>query len=315
MTEPRYVLVVDDNPADVRRLQDRLRWLGFSLLHATSDTEALAMIEERNIPIVVTAWGSRKVDGAALCRGLRARATDGFVYVIAIAEAGVADDLVAALDAGVAEILLKPVDDAQLRARLHTAERTLRLEEKLRESLARTTHLEQYDPLTELLNRDHMYRKLEAAVRHAGRYGRPISVAVCDVDDFSAVNRYHGRDTGDAVLTTIAGRLAGQIRAGSDWIARHSDDAFAVVLPEIDLVGALAAAERLRQVVAATPVDTPVGPLSVGVSVGVAAVPPPPDVDAVTVEQILDLADRCLGQARNEDGNRCVGRELLIPLS
>lgn len=310
-----HVLVVDDNPSDVSHLQELLEGQGYLARHAGGRREALELVERHNIPIVLAAWGSSEVDAAGLCRALRPRTADGFLYLVALADDGADDALEDALGVGAHEILTKPVEGVQLQARLRAAERHLQREEKLRASLARTAHLEQHDALTELINRDHMYRKLEAGVRHAGRYRRPLSVVLCDLDDFTAINRYHGRATGDAVLTAIAGRLAGQIRAGSDWIARHSDDAFAVVLPEIDLIGGLAAAERLRQVVAATPVDTPVGPLGVTVSIGVAAMPPPPEVDAVTVEQLLDLADRCLGQARDDGGNRCVGRELLIPIS
>ena len=101
------------------------------------------------------------------------------------------------------------------------------------------------DPLTGLAHHGAFHEALADEARRAERYGHPLSLAVIDLDHFKAVNDAHGHSTGDNVLREVAGRL--RIRARSiDVTGRLGGEEFAWLMPETDVAGAAAGAERLR---------------------------------------------------------------------
>ena len=101
------------------------------------------------------------------------------------------------------------------------------------------------DPLTGLAHHGAFHEALADEARRAERYGHPLSLAVIDLDHFKAVNDAHGHSTGDDVLREVAGRL--RIRARSiDVTGRVGGEEFAWLMPETDVAGAAAGAERLR---------------------------------------------------------------------
>src|SRR5690606_35842872 len=124
------------------------------------------------------------------------------------------------------------------------------------------------DPLTGAYNRRHLMEQLPLGIARAARYGRPLSVIMCDGDCFKAINDTHGHLCGDAVLSAMVARLRGAIRAFG-WIARYGGEEFVVVLAETNVAGAAVTAELLRQCVGDTPFASPAGPLAVSASFGV----------------------------------------------
>src|SRR5437763_4948286 len=120
------------------------------------------------------------------------------------------------------------------------------------------------DPLTGLLNHRTFHERLQTEVRRAQRYGRALSLAVVDVDNFKHVNDLAGHEAGDRVLADVARRL-GSLARTEDVFARIGGDEFALLLPETDRMQALAALERARQVVAASPVEVGRTPISAGI--------------------------------------------------
>ena len=106
------------------------------------------------------------------------------------------------------------------------------------------------DPLTELKNRRAMTDALDSELDRARRYDRPLSVALFDLDHFKAVNDDFGHEAGDAVLLAFARVLQGAARS-SDVVARWGGEEFLVLLPEADLEGARAFADRVRAAIAA----------------------------------------------------------------
>jgi diguanylate cyclase (GGDEF)-like protein len=95
-------------------------------------------------------------------------------------------------------------------------------------------------------------------------------LAFIDVDHFKRVNDQFGHAAGDSVLFGVADRLAENIRR-SDILGRVGGEEFAVCMPNVTLQDARALAERLRRAVTLAPFETPVGPVPVTVSIGVAA--------------------------------------------
>jgi diguanylate cyclase (GGDEF)-like protein len=179
------------------------------------------------------------------------------------------------------------------------------LQRLYRELERRSTH----DGLTGVLNRAAFDERLATACDDADRRGRPVSLLMVDIDFFKHINDAHGHQTGDDVLRNVA-RILDEVTRRGDMVARYGGEEFAVILRECDDGSALAMAERLRKVIAASAFDEPaVADLNITASVGCATRLP----HASTPKAFVKAADEALYQAKEAGRNRvCVGR-LAIP--
>jgi diguanylate cyclase (GGDEF)-like protein len=125
------------------------------------------------------------------------------------------------------------------------------------------------------------------------RYGHPLAVLSCEIDEFNLIIERFGPVAGDDVLRAFVARSAGCIRSTSDWLAQTGEQEFMIVLPETPVRGAHRVAEKLRQILATEPVATRAGPIRISVSIGVTAVEPNHELDAsVRIGDMLRAADR-----------------------
>jgi len=161
------------------------------------------------------------------------------------------------------------------------------------------------DPLTGCRNRRVLQRGLlEAELARSRRYGSALSVVLCDIDHFKRINDSHGHAAGDRVLGEFAALLRAMTRETVDSVIRYGGEEFLVVLPETDLPGALALAERVRQAFADASIAVEGGArVAATASFGVATVPawhlvPPEHVDA-----LIGVADEELYAAKRGGRN------------
>jgi diguanylate cyclase (GGDEF)-like protein len=172
------------------------------------------------------------------------------------------------------------------------------------DALERTFHetlldLSTKDPLTGLANRGNTLVEFQNRFGLSLRYDRPLSVVVCDLDFFKAVNDTYGHGAGDLVLHSFGERLLKSLRE-SDLAGRIGGEEFLVILPETDLAGAVRFAERLRHAVADMPMVLPNRAIEVTCSLGVAERLP---VDQEP-GQLLARADAALYGAKAGGRNR-----------
>jgi diguanylate cyclase (GGDEF)-like protein len=104
------------------------------------------------------------------------------------------------------------------------------------------------DPLTTLHTRPVFVAALEKEIQRAERFGHPFAMILFDVDNLAEINATHGYGSGDRILERIGITIRNYFRE-TDWVARTSGDAFAVLLPEIQRVNAERLADRVRNVV------------------------------------------------------------------
>lgn len=127
----RKVLAIEDDRV-VRTVVRRLvEGLGYDALEAGSGEEGLAVFERTAPAIVITDWMLPGIDGPEVCRRIRAASGRGYTSVLVLTSRSDKEDQVEALEAGADDFLVKPVQRAELRARLRTADRILDLEAAL----------------------------------------------------------------------------------------------------------------------------------------------------------------------------------------
>lgn len=158
------------------------------------------------------------------------------------------------------------------------------------------------DALTGVPNRRHLFALADHAIATANRYDRPLSCIMFDIDHFKRVNDTHGHAVGDEVLVAVAARVGGAIR-DVDIVGRYGGEEFGVILPETDREGALLVAERLRSLVASTPIETEAGPIELTISLGVA------EVNGATTDasSFFERADRAMYRAKRAGRNQVQG--------
>lgn len=158
-----------------------------------------------------------------------------------------------------------------------------------------------YEGLTGLLRREAILEQLGSEVERALRYGRPLAVALADLDHFKGINDRHGHLAGDALLRRTAQVIAGELR-GTDAVGRYGGEEFLLVLPETDLQGATAVAEKVRRRVQETTVPVEDGPpINATVSIGLATLG---GEGSLTSRDLIAAADRALYEAKSTGRNR-----------
>ncbi|HEY3778126.1 MAG TPA: PleD family two-component system response regulator [Rhizomicrobium sp.] len=296
------ILLVEDRPESLNWFKSTLG-ADHDLVALDVFEDALARVRSGAFDLMIVSLGLRGFDGLRLCSQLRSLPEGRNVPILVLVSEGDRRKLHQALEMGVNDYLMRPVDKNELVARVRTQLRKKRYADTLRKNVDLSVEMAVTDPLTGLHNRRYMVRHLETLMASAAHSGKPLSFLIIDVDHFKSVNDSHGHAAGDEVLRAFAGRIESNTRA-MDMACRYGGEEFVVVMPETDAAVALSVAERLRQSVEASPfrISRPPGELHLTVSIGIAGFEMPED----TAEALLHRADQALYRAKNEGRNRVV---------
>ena len=277
---------------DRRHVREALSLVGDALA-ASHDTEAL-------LPVIVqTAMEAAGATEARLLRGdeevVRAgrRSSSRAPLVLALGT----DD-----DGNPLRLLMYspgggPSEDARELAEWFVSQAAIALENARLHGIVKRQAVT--DDLTGLANRRRFVEALEAELNRAERFGTELAVVIGDLDDFKSINDRFGHEFGNDVLRAVGDLLRASSR-DVDVAARLGGEEFAMLLPQTDLAGGAAAAERLREGLARLSLPSPDGGrLRVTASFGVASYPPTDSVD-----HLLRLADSALYRAKAEGKDR-----------
>ena len=296
------VLLVDERASAQARMRDML--LAVADVEAATDPQtSFFQAAEGNYDCVLVTTGLSGFDPLRLCSQLRSLDRTRFLPLVMLAERGQEDIVLRALDLGVNDYLLRPIDEQELTARLRTQIRRKRYTEELRSSVAQTIELAITDGLTGLHNRRYLDSHLQTLFERAASRQRPLSLMMTDIDRFKRINDKHGHAVGDEVLREFARRLRKNVR-GIDLACRYGGEEFVVVMPDTEQAVAERVAERIRHEIETLPFDGAAQPLDVTVSIGVASMSTGRD----TLEALLKRADGALYEAKKTGRNRVVAR-------
>jgi len=308
--EKPTILLVEDEPTTRLMTSRQLTRAGYEVEAVSNGAEALAMLKTRFIPLLLTDWDMPQMNGVALCKAVRDMKLEGYVYTILLTAREGTANVIEGLAAGADDYLTKPPDDNELRARLNTGRRILKLEQSLRAANRRIHLLSVTDALTATYSRRYMMEHLPLEIEQGRRYGRPLSVVLCDIDLFKAVNDTHGHQAGDDVLRDFAKLVMNSTRKDIDWVARYGGEEFLIVLPETSVPDAITVAEKTRLTIAAHPFEIADGTLSISASFGVAGYDSMQALRGVGVDTLIAEADRCLYRSKDAGRNRVTGDAL-----
>lgn len=162
------------------------------------------------------------------------------------------------------------------------------------------------DPLTDTYNRRHFFDITKREMERSKRHDRELSLLMIDVDHFKRINDRFGHPVGDEALCTLA-FLSRKMLRDSDILGRLGGEEFAVLLPETDQEAAHLAADRLRETIAQASVSSPIGPVTLTVSIGVATL----DQRCKDVSMLFSRADQALYAAKiaGRDQVHCWSRD------
>ena len=168
----------------------------------------------------------------------------------------------------------------------------------------RLRQLSTVDRLTGLLNRGYFDERIEEEASRARRYGRPLTVALIDLDKFKQFNDTYGHAAGDDALRTLANVLKLSVRR-SDIVARYGGEEFVVMFPETPVHEAMEKLETIRERIAALRIVIArrTVPAQITMSAGVSSWPE----DGSAVDEVLFTADERLFAAKRAGRNRVVG--------
>ncbi|HEY4303046.1 MAG TPA: PleD family two-component system response regulator [Gemmatimonadaceae bacterium] len=303
------ILIVDDHEDNVELLKARLESWGYGTVSATDGEMALQKVEEEPPDLILLDVMMPKIDGIEVARRVKANDNLPFIPIIMQTALDATENKVEGLEAGADDYITKPIDFAELKARLTSMLRIKRLQEDLEErerqlleANERLRHMSQTDGLTGLDNRRNLEERIEEMFEHAKRLNEPFSCVMCDLDRFKSVNDTYGHQAGDNILKQFAKILRNEVRE-IDRAGRFGGEEFMLLLPGTVLDAAVTFAERVRKQIESHTFTFDQTSIQKTASIGVSAWPHPRIKDC---DALVRAADDALYVAKETGRNRVV---------
>ncbi len=263
------ILIADDDPLSRRLLEKTLERVGYEVISVPDGRQAVKSLSATDAPrLALLDWMMPELDGPGVCREIRKRRQQNYVYMLLLTSRQSKEDTVVGLESGADDYLVKPFNADELKARLRTGERILHLEDCLVEAREDMRFKATHDHLTTLWNRAVIMDLLGRELTRSQRENGCTAVLLGDLDHFKNVNDNHGHLVGDQVLREVARRLLLSVRS-YDFVGRYGGEEFLVVLNNCRPDSAFGRAEEIRKTICTRPIQTDAGPLGVTMSLGV----------------------------------------------
>ena len=284
------VVVIDDDIVQSKRAIDALQKEYKARAFATAE-EATEHLKQHPADMVVISTLMAETDGLRLATQFKAIDSLRHVPTMMLVDEDDMALMLKALDLGVNDYLMTPLDTNEMLARVKTQLRRKRYQDALKSNYKESVSMAITDGLTKLYNRHYLDTHLNNLVESSLQNGKNMSIALMDMDHFKSVNDTYGHDVGDEILIQLSKVIVDSTRS-ADLVARYGGEEFVVLMPETDFQSAYDVSERIRATVEATQfkVSHDIGILNKTVSVGVATIHHGGD----TPEKMLKRADNAL---------------------
>jgi two-component system cell cycle response regulator len=294
------ILIVDDQPANVRLLEQMLGAAGYTCVNTTLDPRAVCALHRKHrYDLILLDLQMPGMDGFQVMEGLKEIENDGYLPILVVtAQPG---HRLQALTSGAKDFISKPFDLLEAKTRIHNMLEVRLLYKQLQESNQKLESLALHDALTGLPNRQLLLDRIPLAISHARRNKSTMALMYLDLDGFKQINDTRGHDVGDSLLRMVAARLVAAVRQ-EDTVARIGGDEFVIAfwgLGQSDGVDRVAA--KIIEAVS-RPYSIQGRSVSISASVGVSVYP----VHGDDVQALMKSADLALYDAKHAGKNNYV---------
>lgn len=233
------LLVVDDQPQHMELLVQTLSQ-DYQVYMATNGEQALALCRDDAPDLILLDVQMPGLDGFAVCKALKATPATAAIPVILVTARSDAGQETHGLSLGAVDFIVKPINPAVVRARVHT-HLTLKFQSDMLKKLVLL------DGLSGVFNRRYFDQQLASEWARSARSNLPLSLVMVDIDHFGAYNARYGHQAGDDCLRLIAVALKGALRRPADLVARFAGEEFACLLPDTSPTDARKLANTMAQ--------------------------------------------------------------------
>ncbi len=238
------ILLVDDDPDNLKIVKRLLEKEGYSVESATSGKDGLSLLDSYRPDLVLLDVNMPGMDGLETIQLLKRK--ENAAAVVFVTANTATEDVIRGLDAGALDYISKPFSGLELLARVRAQLRVKKLQDDLREANRKLQGLVEIDDLTGLYNMRSVYEKMDQEIERARRYGHGVAAIMLDMDHFKGVNDNHDHLFGSHVLAEVGKIIRGNIRT-HDFGARYGGDEFLICLSQTTAEGAKLFCERLRK--------------------------------------------------------------------
>ncbi|MEE9337362.1 MAG: diguanylate cyclase [Methylococcaceae bacterium] len=303
------VLVVDDSKTIRALMAECAKTLGHEVFHAETGEQALKIIQEHNIDLVLMDVEMPGLDGFETTYAIRSMENIEWFPIIFISSKIDDDSFAKGILSGGDAYLQKPINPLRLQLTITAMERIYMMRQKLHktqeELIVANKELKllaSFDDLTDMPNRRNFNETLNRQFLLAKRNKSTLAFIMCDIDFFKLFNDYYGHQSGDECLTTVAKAIGSVPDRPTDKACRYGGEEFAVILPDTNRIGGIVVAEKVRQAVLDLAIEhneSKIGPY-VSLSLGLAVY----TGQFETKEELIKAADDALYRAKGNGRNR-----------
>jgi len=291
------ILVVDDDAAIRDALHEFIMISGFSAYKASSSEEAVEMLRDNPVEVVITDIIMPGMDGLELTKLIK----DTYYSTDVIVMTGYSGDYSyeEAITKGASDLVFKPVRFEELLLRLKRVLNERQLTNERTQMMEKLQKLAITDGLTDLHNSRHFYTQVEQEIERSNRYEHPLALLLLDIDLFKDYNDTFGHLEGDKVLQEIGKIITACLRR-MDTAYRYGGEEFTILLPETKAAEAITVAERIRIGISNLTFE-PVAnqQVSITISVGVTEY-----IKDEAISEFVQRADQAMYRSKKEGRNR-----------
>ncbi len=297
------ILIVDDDGVQAKHISKRLSTLPNSKIDIITDpNKTIDMLNTHNYDLVIISTQITGYDSLRLCSNLRSNEKLRNIALLILVEENETKTLIKALELGVNDYLMIPIDGNEVIARSKTQIKRKRYQDALRNSHQQNFNMSITDSLTGVYNRYYFDVHCKTLINQSITNNKSLLLLIADIDNFKGVNDVYGHVAGDEILKQISSLLLLNIRI-TDLIARFGGEEFVMVLPNTEIKDGLNIADRIRSSVEKTPFNISTGQMTLSktISIGIARL----NADD-SVETMLKRADKGLYLAKENGKNQAI---------
>ncbi|KAF8818673.1 PleD family two-component system response regulator [Rickettsia endosymbiont of Cardiosporidium cionae] len=294
------ILVIDDDLVQIKYITKSLEHVydAISILNKISNLDYINDIPD----LIIVSCQIDFIDPLRLVGIIRSKEKFKNSVLMMLGEDASMHIIMKAMELGINDYFIYPVDASELQARIRTQLRRKFYQDQLKQEINESFNLSTKDGLTGVFNRRYFDSYISSLIQDCKQLRANLSIIMIDIDDFKEVNDKYGHQSGDAILQQLISNIADNIRV-TDLLARYGGEEFIIVLDQTLLDEAVKVADNIRNIISNTKFILPKDNIEISktISIGIAQYR-----HQESLISFIDRADSALYQAKFLGKNRLI---------